>query len=291
MKLTSRFVPFLFAIWLLVATQPFTQAQGELPTVRVVHTAPGAPPFDVLANGRLTFPQLKYGTASDYRPFNAGNYNMLRVLTAGLTSTAILTTGLDLSLNTHYSVVMLGRAANLSALTLVDDPVMPPLGQAKLRFIHAAPDAPAVDVALRNGRVLFSNVAFKWIGAYQTVAAGMYDLEIRVAGTSQIITVIPQVPLNSATVYTMLAIGLLSGPQPGLNALLLNDVASGLTPPPCCQPAEPAPHTYYHNYTPADLNQYAPPIYYQPQEIHPLNYYEVAPNAAYPPPCPTRRCW
>jgi len=288
MKLTSRFVPLILALLFMVATQPFTQAQGELPSVRVVHTSPDAPPFDVLANGRLTFPQVKYGTASDYRPFNAGNYNLLRVLTTGLTSTAVLTMGLDLSFNTHYSVLMLGRATNLSALTLVDDPIMPPLGQAKLRFVHAAPDAPAVDIALRNGRVLFSNVAYKWIGAYQTVAAGTYDLEIRVAGTTQIITTIPQVQLNSATVHTMLAIGLLSGPQSDLNVLLLNDVASGITPP---TPAEPTPHYYYHNYTPADLNQYPPPVYYQPQEIHPLNYYEVAPNSAYPPPCPTRRCW
>ena len=53
-----------------------------------------------------------------------------------------------------------------------------------MRFVHASPDAPAVDITLPDGTAIFSNIAFKEVGDYTPVDAGTYDLEVRPTGTS-----------------------------------------------------------------------------------------------------------
>ena len=86
---------------------------------------------------------------------------------------------LDLQNNTDYTIVALNTLANIEPLVLVDNNSMPAAGKAHVRFVHASPDAPAVDIAVTGGPVLFGNVSFKGVGDYLPVDAGTYDLEAR----------------------------------------------------------------------------------------------------------------
>lgn len=88
---------------------------------------------------------------------------------------------------------------------------LPEPGKAHVRFLHASPDAPAVDIAVKNGPVLFKNVAFKGVGEYLSVGAGTYDLEVRLAGTKTVALSVPGVRLDNQTVYTIFAMGLAAG--------------------------------------------------------------------------------
>ncbi len=51
----------------------------------------------------------------------------------------------------------------------MDDNAAPVAGMAKVRFLHASPDAPAVDIAVAGGPVLFPDVAFKEHAGYASV--------------------------------------------------------------------------------------------------------------------------
>jgi hypothetical protein len=73
--------------------------------------------------------------------------------------------------------------------------------------------------------VLFSNVAFKGVGEYLPVAAGSYDLEVRLAGTNTVALSVPGVKLDDGTVYTIFAMGLAGG-QPSLTAVPSADAMS-----------------------------------------------------------------
>lgn len=42
-------------------------------------------------------------------------------------------------------------------------------------MVHASPDAPAVDVAVKGGPVLFAGLPFPRASAYASVPAGTYD--------------------------------------------------------------------------------------------------------------------
>jgi hypothetical protein len=80
--------------------------------------------------------------------------------------------------------------------------------KAKVRFVHTSPDAPAVDVAVKGGPVLFSNVAFRQAGQYLSVDAGTYDLEVRLAGTMTVALNVPGVTLGVGKNYSIFAVGL-----------------------------------------------------------------------------------
>ena len=106
----------------------------------------------------------------------------------------------------------------IEPLVLVDNNAMPAAGKAHVRFVHASPDAPAVDIAVKSGPVLFPNVAFKGVGDYLPVDAGTYDLEVRLAGTETVALPVNGLTLEAGTVYTVFAMGLAGG-EPTLVAV------------------------------------------------------------------------
>uniref|UniRef100_A0A7C4PKT5 DUF4397 domain-containing protein n=1 Tax=Anaerolinea thermolimosa TaxID=229919 RepID=A0A7C4PKT5_9CHLR len=123
-----------------------------------------------------------------------------------------------------------GQATAIEPLLLTDDNSAPPAGQAKVRFVHASPNAPAVDVAVTAGPVLFSNVPFRGVGSYVFVAPGGVDLVVRRAGTDLVLLAVPGVLITAGVAYTIYAVGLVDG-QPPLALLISVDSVAG-TPVP-----------------------------------------------------------
>jgi hypothetical protein len=131
----------------------------------------------------------------------------------------VIDADLELAADTDYTVVAVGLLENIEPLVLIDNNDAPAAGKAHVRFVHASPDAPAVDIAVANGGpILFSNVPFKGVGDYLPVDAGTYDLEARVAGTETVALSVPGVTLEEGTVYTIFAMGLVEG-EPALTAV------------------------------------------------------------------------
>ena len=136
-----------------------------------------------------------------------------------------ISSDLTLDAGTDYTVVAVGQLASIEPLVLVDNNSAPAAGKAHVRFVHASPDAPAVDIAVTGGPVLFANVPFKGVGDYLPVDAGTYDLEARVAGTETVALSVPGVSLAEGGVYTIFAMGLVEG-EPALTAVPSLDASS-----------------------------------------------------------------
>jgi len=85
---------------------------------------------------------------------------------------------------TDYLVVATNMLSMITPVILTADGSTPAAGNGWVRFLHASPDAPAVDIAVADGGpVLFPNVTFQQFSEHAPVAAGTYDLEARIAGT------------------------------------------------------------------------------------------------------------
>jgi len=93
---------------------------------------------------------------------------------------------------------------------------------ARVRFIHFSPNAPAVDITLPNGTVLFRNVPYKAVTDYINVAAGTYTLQVRPTGTDIVVLTVPNVVLLPNDLKSIYAIGLVDD-VPRLEAVILND--------------------------------------------------------------------
>jgi hypothetical protein len=203
-------------------------AQNRGPHVRAVHASPDAPAVDVWVDGNVAFQNAPFKGITPYAEVGQGMRN-IQVVPSGATEPVVIQADLDLQANTDYTIVAVGLLANIEPLVLVDNNALPAEGMAHVRFVHASPDAPAVDIAVTGGPVLFGNIPFKGVGDYLPVAAGTYNLEARVAGTENVALSLPGIRLNEGTVYTVYAMGLAGG-EPALTAAISVDAARTAAP-------------------------------------------------------------
>jgi len=217
---------FLLTLVLVLSLALATSAlaQDGKARVRVVHASPDAPAVDVWVNGSVAFSNAPFKGVTDYAALDPATYNV-QVTPTGATTPVVIEADLALAANTDYTVVAVGLLADIEPLVLVDNNAAPAAGKAHVRFVHASPDAPAVDIAVTGGPVLFSNVPFKGVGDYLPVDAGTYNLEARVAGTTTVALSVPGVQLNEGTVYTIFAMGLVGG-EPALTAVTSVDATA-----------------------------------------------------------------
>jgi opacity protein-like surface antigen len=93
--------------------------------------------------------------------------------------------------------------------------------QARVRVVHASPDAPAVDILVNNGKVL-ENLPYREYSEYLPLPAGAYEFKINVTGTDTTVKTVPAT-LMAGRDYTVVAVGYAGGKAPGFDVKLLED--------------------------------------------------------------------
>jgi hypothetical protein len=208
--------------------------------VRAVHASPDAPAVNITANGGLLFGNLAFRQASAYAAVPAGNYD-IGVAAFPATSPAVYSENIGVPGAGDVTVAAVGRlgvSGEFDLLPFIDDNSVT-ANAARIRFIHASPNAPMVDITLSSGAVLFDNVSFRESGGYISVPGGSYDLQVRLQNGDVVLSV-PGVTVANGTVSTIFAMGLVGGtgdqalqavpvidviPSPGAAAIL---AAAGL---------------------------------------------------------------
>ena len=186
----------------------------EMASVRVAHMSPDAPNVDVYVDGETVLSDVTYTTVSDYLALPTGDHTVT-ITAAGDPDTVPFEGEVTLKA-AGYTIAAVGELTSedteFRPLVLEDDNSDPGGNMARLRVVHASPDAPAVDVTAAGGDVvLFDGVPFGESG-YATVEANDYTVEIRGDTESNDGDVVADydVSLNGGTVYTAFARGYLS---------------------------------------------------------------------------------
>ncbi len=130
-----------------------------------------------------------------------------------------------------YDTLVVGAggalSGNLRLARLTDDLTLPDAGRTKVRFVHAAQNAPAVDVTLLrtnvtpNDSVTVTNRSY--IGSnpsdavlttsstFASLPAGTYSIRIKLAGTQTLARTPQNATLVNGGIYTLLAVGTARG--------------------------------------------------------------------------------
>lgn len=186
--------------------------------VRVLHASPDAPSVDVYANGNLIARNLAYRGFTEYLPVDPGRYR-IRVFPAGQTINPVIDTNVNIPPRSIFTVAAVGTLPEISLLP-VQDPVIPiPPGMVYLRFAHLSPDAPNVDVTLPDGTILFANTGFRQVTGYIPVYPGTYAIQVRPAGTEDVVLYVPNITLRPDRFYTVYAVGFVRA-TPSLQVLI-----------------------------------------------------------------------
>jgi hypothetical protein len=178
--------------------------------VDIVHASPDAPAVDVYVDGQLALSNLAFGSFSGWVPVPAGDHQVQVTATGAAPDTAVIDATVTLDAGVAYQVAATGTLANIAPAIFQTDLGALDANTARVRVIHASPDAPAVDVAVTGGDVLISNLAFPNASDALEVPAGTYDLEVRPTGTTDVALALPGVQLDGGMVYDIFAIGQVS---------------------------------------------------------------------------------
>ena len=177
--------------------------------VRLVHAAPDAPAVDAYLNDAQVAADLSFGTATEYAAVPSGGGRGVRVVAAGGdTEESILDGSFDLDPGQAYEILVQGSGTDLGFnITGVDlRPVAE--GQARLRVIHASPDAGAVNIGVEGDDAnLFEGVDFGSATDYVILDAGDYPIEVRPGSDDMTVALRSETTLDAATVYDLVAIG------------------------------------------------------------------------------------
>jgi hypothetical protein len=188
-------------------------------------------------DGEAVLEGVEFGAVSDYLAVPAGTRSV-EVTAAGDPDASVFSGDLPVEAGTAYTVAAAGEVGDdadkpFQPVVLTDDGSDPGGDAARVRLVHASPDAPPVDVTVASsGDALFDGVAYGE-SAPATVPAGDYTLEVRGDTGSNDGDVVADfdVSLDGGTVYTAFAAGYLSpDDEPadtGFDLLVARDGGSG----------------------------------------------------------------
>jgi len=207
----SKFATFFLLSAVIIFSSCDKDEDTSNANVMVVHATPDASGLDILVDNKMeNTTALTYRNYTGYFDVKSGTRN-IKINATG-TSTTLVNADVDFVKNDYYSIFTVDSFDHISALVVEDDLSTPRDGKAHVRFLHLAPGAPAVDVAVASsGDVVFGNVAYKEGTGFMSVNAGTYNLDIRLAGTAIISLVLPSITFAEGKSYTLYARGFLLG--------------------------------------------------------------------------------
>lgn len=217
----------------------------ERARIRVAHLSPDAPAVDVcLTPSGTEYPAepllasfgsragLTYTQVTSYLELPTGAYDV-RIVLASETTCATKavpdTNGITLTAGLTATVGAIGKLSNFR-LGVFADAANVSTGKGKLRFVHASPGTPNVDVGVKdahgNFTKLFANVAFGNVGNFIETAPLTATVAARVANTTTEPLAIPGVSIAAGDIKTAFAIGILNSTHTPLSVLLCTDNAA-----------------------------------------------------------------
>ncbi len=184
--------------------------------VRVAHMAPNAPNVDVYLDGTAVLEDVPFGAVSDYLEVQPGE-RQVRITPAGDSETTVFEGAVPVEAGTTYTVTAIGEVGDMAdqsfePLILSGEGEAPGSDTARVRVVHASPDAPAVDVTLAStGDALVDGLAYGE-SATAEAPAGDYTLEVRpdTEGNDGEVVGTFDVSLAGGQTYTAFAAGYLT---------------------------------------------------------------------------------
>jgi hypothetical protein len=231
-----------------VNSYPFGDTDSNAVKVRLLHASPSAPAVDIAAGSSTLIADGEFGKASTYasvagtlaantklgvRPFGVAADLVFATVPTDIAKGGVLTAIAFGEINplsdasTFFSVSALDEASG----KLVDLPVsFNSAGpKASLYVFHGSPDAPAVDVTLKDGSKLLTNLAYQKASPLLQLTGGAYDIQVRPAGTANAV-LSANAKLIPGLSWTFVAYGLAAAggdPKTALGLVALPQAAKG----------------------------------------------------------------
>ena len=180
---------------------------------RAAHFSPNTDPVNILINDAVALANVPYPVVSDFGEAPADTYNVKIELAANPGAYAV-DQDLTLEAGKRYSAYAAGYTNDLIAdgLYVLEDDFRSFATGAKVRVVHLAAGAPAVDIyvtevgaGIVGATPAVTDFEFKDETGYVQLAEGQYDVTVTLAGTDAIAIGPATIDVVTGGVYTALA--------------------------------------------------------------------------------------
>lgn len=188
-----------FGIWAFTTSGQAIQLPTATSRVQIVHNCANAPAVDIFVNGGKAIPALEFRKATPFVDLNAGvpltvaikgasagadtsnpAFKQVYELAGGERYTIVAT---GLLSTTGYAPNPEGRSVNFDLTILPDAKEVSGLpGSSEVRVLHAATDAPKVDVRIQGGATVVDNAGFRDFTNY--LPGGNQDLVLEITDST-----------------------------------------------------------------------------------------------------------
>ena len=165
--------------------------------LRVVHASPDAPAVNIVANGNtLSAPEgLDYQQATGWLTVPAASYDVSvdAQLPGGGVAEGVIAETLALEGDMTYNVIAVGAVADIAPLVVPNPFSEVTAGNARVQVVHAAPEAPTVDIYVTGptddltGQQPLATAAFTDATGQVEVPAGDYRIRITPTGVDTVV--------------------------------------------------------------------------------------------------------
>jgi len=186
--------------------------------VRLLNASPNSPTLHVAVDGEVSNQDVSFSGLSQYVPVESGSAQEISVNTSG-TDVPVFTLATDVGRRTDYLLVAVGDISAVEPILLVTDRNPAPYNRARIRVVHAAPSASAVDVYVTgvdqtvfDTAPVLEGISYKSATQYVETESGAYNVFVTAAGTKNIVVEAQNVFFATRSVTTVAA---LDAPQGG----------------------------------------------------------------------------
>jgi Domain of unknown function (DUF4397) len=201
-------------------------SSGSKTRFRVVNAVVDETDLTIVEDGNNVSSNLAYATSTGYLSAH-GRSHQIRIEPSE-TSNVFLTQTVNFSSGTDTTILPFNFSSSPESLVLVDDNSAPASGDAKLRLINVSPSLGTADVYIVSPGTdintvspTISNFAFGSTSAYQSLAAGNYEIIYAFAGQKSIAVDSGSLSLSSGQIRSFVG---LNGQSGGFTDALLPDV-------------------------------------------------------------------
>lgn len=173
----------------------------------VLHGSRDAGPLDLYIDGALAIPGTAFAGLGDFIPVAAGEHVFQFVPSGAAPETAIDSFTANLLDGVAYEVAVLGPVAEIQGQILPVDtrPIME--NNTRIRMVNGSTEPGPVDLSIAGGVPLVVDLGPGQTSIPIEVPSGTYALEVRAAGTTDILLPLPGTNLFPNTTYTFYLTG------------------------------------------------------------------------------------
>jgi hypothetical protein len=160
---------------------------------------------DVFVNKEMVANRLPFQRISNYISLRPGTYTV-DIFSSKDPDKKLLSTNIIIKSGNFYTLAAFKKGESTELFTIHNLPDVT-FGEAKMRFLHLSPELPALDFAVKDRDVVFQNVPFQQVTDYLGLTPMTVDLELRIAGSKQVILPLPKLKFkaNEASTIVLLS--------------------------------------------------------------------------------------